>query len=464
MKDHESKKTIFISIPLGFAVRNILRTSVIQELRERYRVVIFSPSGETKAFTKQFEGPNTFFSKLHPYHAALVENVLTSFAIELFYSKNFVKTFETRKRTHPRSVVTKIIGLIAKVTPGKFHVIDFILHVLDRIYPDNVYSEVFKQLSPDLVFISHPYDQTQLPFIRQAKKRGVPIIGMILSWDNLTSHPLLPTRFDKVLVWNEFLREQLITYYGYGSNQIELTGIPQFDIYADPAKREKREEFFSKIGRDPSKRLITYTTSPIAISPYEHEIIHSLYQIISSGKLPWPCQLLVRFHPRDDQTRYGNLQGLDIAFDQPGTKSALYDDKWEPNETDMIHLASTLDYSDVIVNVASTITIDAAPFDTPVINIGYDGYHELPYLQSVLRYYYEYTHYIQIMKTGGFWVVKSPEELLKAISRYLENPRLHQEGRRRIVDEFCYRIDGKSGSRVAKAIIDFIEKSKRSTV
>ena len=37
------------------------------------------------------------------------------------------------------------------------------------------------------------------------------------------------------------------------------------------------------------------------------------------------------------------------------------------------HLANTMRHSDVVVNVASTMAIEAAIFDTPVVNISFDG-------------------------------------------------------------------------------------------
>ena len=37
------------------------------------------------------------------------------------------------------------------------------------------------------------------------------------------------------------------------------------------------------------------------------------------------------------------------------------------------HLGDTLYHADVVVNVASTITIEACIFDTPVVNINFDG-------------------------------------------------------------------------------------------
>src|SRR5690606_32252148 len=75
--------------------------------------------------------------------------------------------------------------------------------------------------------------------------------------------------------------------------------------------------------------------------------------------------------------------------------------KWVPRDDNTTHLARTMKYSDVVINIASTITIDAACFDTPVINIAYDmKQDEREYTGSVARYY-NYTHYNHVVRVGA---------------------------------------------------------------
>ena len=49
------------------------------------------------------------------------------------------------------------------------------------------------------------------------------------------------------------------------------------------------------------------------------------------------------------------------------------------------HLGDTLHHADVVVNVASTISIEACIFDTPVVNINFDGPDDSPYVRSARR-------------------------------------------------------------------------------
>jgi hypothetical protein len=120
------------------------------------------------------------------------------------------------------------------------------------------------------------------------------------------------------------------------------------------------------------------------------------------------------------------------------------------------HLASTLQHSDVIVNVASTIAVEAAIFDTPVVNIAFDGEEESPFEQSARRYY-RFTHYANITRHHAVRVAWTPEELVACVREYLQQPALDADGRRKVVAEQCHFVDGRSAERVAQAVVDELQ-------
>ena len=117
------------------------------------------------------------------------------------------------------------------------------------------------------------------------------------------------------------------------------------------------------------------------------------------------------------------------------------------------HLADTMRHSDVAVNVASTITIEACVFDTPVVNIAFDGEADLPYPRSAARYY-KFTHYVNITRRDAVRVAWTPAEMIGLINRYLADPALDAEGRRRVVADQVQFLDGRSGERIAQAVVD----------
>jgi hypothetical protein len=116
-------------------------------------------------------------------------------------------------------------------------------------------------------------------------------------------------------------------------------------------------------------------------------------------------------------------------------------------------------WSDLVVNVTSTIVLDAAFFDTPTVCIGF-GYTAPPtFYQSPLRFF-EMDHFRYVMRAGATRLVTSEPELLDAVNDYLEDRTRQALGRRRIVDELAQFRDGGSGRRVAEAIMAGIPASR----
>jgi hypothetical protein len=70
-----------------------------------------------------------------------------------------------------------------------------------------------------------------------------------------------------------------------------------------------------------------------------------------------------------------------------------------------------------------------------------------------LRFYRpNHVHYQPIVKSGGVKIVYSIDELIHSINSYLDNPGLDRDGRKRIIEEHCFKLDGKSGQRIGKFI------------
>lgn len=452
------KRRIIIPLGLGMAARNVLQTDVWKVLTgdPQLEIVLLVPAELIQEYQGRFGSDRVSIETLRPYTRSRIESVLWELAVQIFYRVNRVETFELRRLTHRPSRWTRIIQFGAKFFPKNLNSVNMVLRWQTRIFSVDWYDHLWTTGTPVTLWSTNPFDVRELPLLRSAQFRNIPTVAMILSWDNITSHTLLPTRFERILVWNTFLRNQLVQYYRYRPNEITITGIPQADAYYRPSSPISRDEFIRQIGGDPRKALITYTTAPQIISPHEPEIITSLLELITAGKLIRPSQLLIRIHPRDIAARYQRLMKPGVLINEPGQRSSAFDDKWDPQRSDIVHLANTLRYSDVIINVASSMNIDAAPFDRPVVNIAFDGPRSVPYLHSVRRYYTGYTHYIAMMRCGGSWLVQSPDELLTAINTYLAHPETHRAGRQRVVAEFCQFTDGRSGERIGRAIIEFV--------
>lgn len=321
------------------------------------------------------------------------------------------------------------------------------------------YRKLFTRLRPKLVFSPAPLMVDEWLPIQVARQMGIPTVLSVLSWDNLSSKSRMPLPATAILVWSEHMRQELLSYYpDVRPEQITVTGPPQFDFYFDPDFQESRETFFRRLGHDPGRPLIVYAGVTPTLMPDEPKIVERLIESIARGKLPRNPQLHVRLHPKDSGDRYQSLRQNwpQVTFTIPGQRSGGDLKNWSPDDDDLRSLVSTVKHGDVHINVASTMTVDAAVMGRPVVNVRYDFRPpNTPRPWGVCIY--GQTHYLPLLKTGGMRIADSHAELIAHVATYLENPSLDEAGRRKIVELVCGKVDGQAGARVAAKLHELCE-------
>jgi hypothetical protein len=58
-----------------------------------------------------------------------------------------------------------------------------------------------------------------------------------------------------------------------------------------------------------------------------------------------------------------------------------------------------------------------------------------------------------VLKTDGADIALSANELISFINKYIDNPNIKNLEREKIIEEQCYKLDGKSSYRVANYIL-----------
>lgn len=456
------RKTLLIFPRLGESHRNILRTEVLGALLgvPDLRIVVVSPLGNEPYFREELSSKGVGVEPLPRTRVGWLERRLRNLKLYLWWKRQPTSTFQIKRKTQFgrwglfwRDRIAELLERWA-VTEQKISGWEIAAYRSPKI------SRLYDAYEPDAVLFTKLFS-TNIHMIKEAKKRGIKTICFLEAWDNLSSKGPLSVIPDALLVWNEFMKQEAVEYHAFPPDRIHVVGIPQFDIYKDPSKFSARKEFFERHGLDPALKLITYGVAAGEIAPEEPQVIELLYQAVRSGRIESPAQILVRLHP---QTRgkyletYRRFKGRPrIAVQQAG-RVARIQDGWDPSWEDMIRLSETMYYSDVVLNVASTISLDAIAFDTPVIGVGFEGGEKRDYLHSYRRYY-DYTHMNRIVRSGGLRVVCSLEEMIEAVNQYLKDPSLDGAGRARVQREQFYRLDGQAGRRAAQAIVSELGSS-----
>lgn len=236
-------------------------------------------------------------------------------------------------------------------------------------------------------------------------------------------------------------------------NRIRLSGIPQYDRYVRP-KTRSREEFFKKIGCDPAKRLVVFAPFGPTLSDSDWEAIDLLHSLIPS-RVPG-AELFVRFQPNDFIDALELKKRPWLRYDLPGIRyGSERGGDWDMTEKDLRQLTDTLHHASVVVCYMSSIVVDAALMEKPVINIGFPLKVPGRASKNPLLYYRS-EHYANALRSGGIRMVESVDELVHWLNAYIADPAIDREARVRLLREQCWKSDGKSGERLARIILDAI--------
>ena len=454
-------KTIFIIVSQALLIRNILRSGTLELLKkDGHHICIFIACDEIPLYIKdEFSDVNIILipysdkgSRAGRFHKKFI--LFTHFLINnnstkvyFSYSRHYIR--RSRVSIFIYQLFLRIFGTL-QFLKGLVRWIEAV-HFPERKKKVFTYFDVYK---PDLVFSTSITSVLDVIFMKEAKRRNIKTVSMTKSWDNATKmfYRFIPDYF---LAQNELVKDKLITLQRFPEEKIHVVGFPQFDWYRRKEIFKTKEEHLQSKGLDPSRRVIFFGSQG-SWFPYDYQIAEKMYEWIQNDELVKPCQLIVRPHFSNvKKTPLKHMKGLPrVAYDDSYQVSDVFNDNWDPTDEEIIDFANTLLYSDVVVIVLSTIALDAVCFDKPIINALFNGtYRGTEDVTSKLS---KVVHYQWVLDTHATTVVASFDALKAAINTYLISPDTHKDERALLLNKACYRVDGKSSERIAKAINDVL--------
>lgn len=461
--------SVMVSVPHGASAGNMLRHGLLPRLlaagdsgsdAAEIRVVIASPLTRDAAFAREFEHERVVFEDLPAHQPSGLEARLQSLMQAAYLDSGITESVRIRRAEGRAAGTIRWVSTKARLArtlvrsvarPASRY------DLSDSLVSHRSAEDLFDRHEPSLLVVSSPgLIFSEVPLLRTARRQRVRAMAIDPSWDNFTNKLLPVRRTDRLLVWNELMRDQAIGLHGYRPEEIRVCGAPQFDAYFQRGATTTREAFCRRVGADPARALITVSTTPRSLYAHHDHVVRRLSDAIVSGRMAKPAQVLVRLHPRDDEDAYRTVRTWPhVIVEKPFRPTVRVADGLAVDvmPEHQSHLADTMRHSDVAVNVASTIAIEACVFDTPVVNVSFDGEQPVEYVKSARRYY-AFTHYVNITRHHAARVAETPGEMIDWINRYLADPSLDAEGRRRVVLEQCQFLDGRSGDRVAEAVLD----------
>jgi CDP-Glycerol:Poly(glycerophosphate) glycerophosphotransferase len=409
-------KTIFLTVQTGMVARDLLRCGPLERMlsHPESRVVLLTPGVRDPAFVNEFAGERVKIVAQQPYApSAMLWRLML------------------RRWRFARSAAMA----------------DLVHRLEERLIPvPHAYEELFDEYRPALMVSGDPLRPGDANLIAAARKHGVPSLGSVRSWDNIRKH--LRTRPDRLTVWNALNAREAVGIDRYRPKQVTQVGAPQLDVYfREPAQLHRKAD----LGLDPGKKTLLLATSSFTYDSDQTYLVDMLIEAIRSGAIQQPLQIVLRLHPDDRVGRYLKYRHApEVILDIPERYFATLG--WTMHATDLERMAALLRHADVMVNFATTVTLEAAIVDTPTLLVAFSPIDPDEMQRYVVGLHFG-MHYKALVERDLVPVAWDREQLVSWINRFLDDPSLYRRQRESIVREWVQFTDGRSGLRLGDELL-----------
>ena len=476
-----TSKRVFIIADHGLAIFYFLQSDVLPTLLDRgVEVVLLTDDKSVDPIRKRFNFPGLTIQGLHldrvDDYAANTQPMVqwwldflrragaaggTNLAVvESYIQQVKSEAHSRRKRLFP------IMESLVKVL-RHFRLARRSLAKFQNRFTPSLYDDLFKKYQPDLVIASSPGFRQDRYILRAATKHNTPTAAAIFSWDSTSSYGLSGAEVDWITCWSEIQKGELIGGADWSPEKVNVGGMPPYDGYVRKQWVMERGEYFNIHGLDPNRKLLSYASSFVNLSP-NIQNIQALVNLVNSDRLNAPSQLLIRLHPIHMSGHFVEEadQIRQIAKEQPHVHVV------EPKQLgeldyysvdDLIDKTSMMAHADIFLTVYSTMCVEASFQGRPIIsvcidsNTGYPGKYWLPMSKIGI-----WPTHSRFRASGAGRVATNETELCTAINDYYTSPQANLFAQKEFVNQECTYTDGSAGRRTGEFLLSLLEKSNGS--
>jgi hypothetical protein len=154
-------------------------------------------------------------------------------------------------------------------------------------------------IAPQVMLVSPaiwPKDLVEADYIHAARGLGIPTLGYVNSWDNLTSKGTVHVLPDQFVVWNEPLAREAAELHLVPPETIRITGAPHLDHFFAMRATASRADVCGEMGCPPDRAYVTYLCSSRTLVNSETDVVTRLAAALATQPGQTPT-LVVRPHP-----------------------------------------------------------------------------------------------------------------------------------------------------------------------
>ncbi len=295
-----------------------------------------------------------------------------------------------------------------------------------------------------------PYHRSDRIMLAAARGSGRRSISSIISFDNPTTRGRLPVLSDSILVWNRYNQQELERAYpDLADGRTKIVGAPQFDLHVDRSHVLPEAAWREEVGLSPDRPVILFGAGPRVLFPRELELVRAIDRSIDEGRIPGDPQVLLRPHPADSDAVWDGVEQLRNVVRVRGWGKGDGGRAW-PSAHDVDLQMSTLAHAAVHVSICSTMVLDGAAFDRPLVAPTFVPGSRAEHAH--VRRFYRQEHWQPIARSGAVAQPDSMAELEAAVADGLAHPGRLAPQRRAMLRDLITFDDGASAGRVVREV------------
>lgn len=338
-------------------------------------------------------------------------------------------------------------------------------------FTSNIYTDLFEKYQPSAVIASTPGWRLDRYLLREAAKRGIDTGTAIIGWDNPSSYRLPGAPVNWITCWSALQKEELVNGSDWAPENVNIGGIPTYDGYFRQSYLMPREAYFKLHGLDPNRKLLTYASSFVTFAP-NYPNIETLARMVADDSLDEPCQLLIRLHPNhfmpgslfEGEANRVRALVRDLPHVHLVEPVALGGELGYYSGEDMPEKASMMAYADIFITVYSTMVVETAIHERPIIGLCIDtpgGWNAPGKFSLPLAEIAEWPTHLRFRAAGAGKVAMNADELRTALNACLRNPQADTQAQRKFIRDEVTFTDGTAGKRTGEFIVEMIKGKQK---
>jgi hypothetical protein len=459
------QKKIFILLPDGVGLRNFAYTDFQKQAKENKLDIVFWNNSSFDLKSLGFDEIKINNSKTH-----FLTDVLKKARVQIDLNLN-IKRFNDevyesyRFRFATNSFIAIIKTCFIRVLTFLFSTntgIEKIRKTIFKFERKTTYYkdclEVLKNEKPDFVFCTNQRTTLALAPILAAQELNIPTGTFIFSWDNLPKATLVlePNYY---FVWSDYMKMELMKYYPFiTENQILITGTPQFEMHNCEQYIVSKNDFFVENNLDLSKKYICYSGDDITTSPNDPIYLEDTAKaVIELNHKGFQLGIIFRRCPVDHSDRFNlvleKYKDTIVSIDPKWKKTGIAWNSILPTKEDMNLQINTIEHTEMVINLGSTMVFDYVTHNKPCAFINYDIPNSVQPDWTVKKIY-EYVHFRSMPSKESVLWISSAESIESIIRIGLEKPEINVKN----AQKWFEKINQHPSKEASKRILNAIEK------